>query len=337
MSGTSEPQEPQLHPREQQLRSLVASGDQDAVISAVAAMLADAEALGARRAASVSAAPGLSAATAPPAASAGFIAHKFKLPEPPKPEAFFGDPRRSPSARSFLFQLENYFSGWPEMSDSQKVYFASLYLKGSALLWWQSECHTHRTNAPFASFDAFQSALLNSFEEFNHVERARHDLALCRQFSSVKQYIDVFRSICFRIPTEQLLDAEKKQRFVDGLKPYVRTQVLLKFPHTFDEAAELADQIDRVSNDYKYLSYQRSTKDSHRHYSTSAASSTTASTAPVPMELDSIESNDSRPNGRKPLTLAQKRYLMANDGCFYCRKINAGHRAQNCPDKHKSN
>ena len=147
------------------LRSLVASGDQDAVIAAVATIVnqersrAAAEAVREAAAAGTAAAGvGLAAAAAPHpvAASSSPIAHKFKFPEPPKPEAFYGDFRKAPNVRSFLFQLDNYFAGWPELTEAQKLYFASLYLKGSALLWWQSECHNHRTVSPFATCAAFK-------------------------------------------------------------------------------------------------------------------------------------------------------------------------------------
>jgi len=111
----------------------------------------------------------------------------------------------------------------------------------------------------------------------------------------------------------------------------------------------LSNQIDRVSFDYKFLSNQRNYRSytSRNNHSSSASSTAVTSAAPVPMELDSIQastsagdsrrrSSSSNPN-HKPLTQSQKQYLMTHDGCFYCRKANAGHRARNCPEKLKAN
>ena len=70
----------------------------------------------------------------------------------------------------------------------------------------------------------------------------------------MRQYLDAFKAICLRIPADELLDAEKKQRFVDGLKPQVRREVLLKFPRTFAAAAAIADQYDRLADDHRFLS-----------------------------------------------------------------------------------
>ena len=167
----------------------------------------------------------------------------------------------------------------------------------------------------------------------------------------MRGYLDAFKAVCFRIPVEQLLDAKKKQRFVDGLKPYVRSQVLLKFPDTFSAAAEIADQVDRVSYDYKFLNtaprpfLPRSQVSSTRGFQNGSSSNT--SSAPAPMEIGSIESQSavaavaqtserSQQRQFKPMSPAQRRYLVAHDGCFYCRKANAGHYAPNCPFKKKS-
>ena len=40
---------------------------------------------------------------------------------------------------------------------------------------------------------------------------------------------------------------------------------------------------------------------------------------------------------RAPLTDTEREFLMKNDGCLYCRKVKAGHRASNCPAKQPKN
>lgn len=116
------------------LRNLIASGNQDATLAAVAAIVNDERAAAAAEASAEAAAAAATAATAGAhGGSAGaepttfmapsFFSPKLKYPEPPRPEAFFGDPRRPPNVRSFLFQLDNYFAGWAELSEAKKIYF----------------------------------------------------------------------------------------------------------------------------------------------------------------------------------------------------------------------
>jgi len=49
----------------------------------------------------------------------------------------------------------------------------------------------------------------------------------------------------------------------------------------------------------------------------------------VPMDISAIQT--------KRLTDKERAYLLANQGCLYCRKTQAGHFARNCPDKLRKN
>ena len=298
-------------PRELRLRDLVSRGDADTLVAEVA-RLVDTE-----------------------ATKAVATASHFKKPDPPKPEQFYGDSRRSPSIQSWQHQVISYFSHWPHLPAEDKVLYAAGYLKGSALLWWQHLGVTHGDPVPLKTLDAFLEALRAAFLPPNSVDRARHDLACLKQTGSVRQYLDTFMAVCFRIPADQLLDAEKKQRFLDGLKPYVRREVLLKFPGTFAQAAELADQYDRVAFDYRLFSTAKPSRPPG-HRPNSSVPFAAGNGGPAPMELGTIQVSQRRESSeRKPLSAAEKQFLAKNDGCFYCRKPHAGHRARNCPLKRR--
>lgn len=340
-------------PTEATVLEAIAKGDVESVMAQIHSLVdiervAAANAALAAAAAAVPAAPVHPASLPPHVSAVDQTASVFKQPEAPKPEAFSGDPRKPPLVDTWIFQINRYFENWPALTDYHKLRLATQYLKGSALLWFQHESQATGLPDPFSSWAEFELALKKAFHDVNFVDRARHELSLLRQTGPVRGYLDAFKSICFRIPADQLLDAEKKQRFIEGLKPYVRSQVLLKFPDSFSAAAEMADQVDRVSYDYKFMYTAprqftpRPQASSQRGFQTGNSSAT--SSVPAPMEIGAIQnqsataaaaqtSERSQRKPFKPLSPAQRRFLATHDGCFYCRKANAGHIAQNCPLK----
>lgn len=54
----------------------------------------------------------------------------------------------------------------------------------------------------------------------------------------------------------------------------------------------------------------------------------------APMDIGSIKV-DKASKAFKKLSAKDRDYLLKHDGCFYCRKANAGHKAAECPDKKK--
>ena len=58
------------------------------------------------------------------------------------------------------------------------------------------------------------------------------------------------------------------------------------------------------------------------------------SNQPVPMELGAVsQRRGNQQPARKPLTEKEKEALRKRNGCFYCRKPNAGHMSFDCPLK----
>ena len=308
-------------PRELHLRDLVSKGDADTLVSEVA-RLVESEATKAVAAASL-----------------------FKTPDPPKPEQFHGDSRHPPSIQSWQYQVVIYLSHWPHLSEEEKVRYAAGYLKGSALLWWQHLAMVHGDPVPLKTLDEFLNALRAAFLPPNSVDRARHDLASLRQSGSVRQYLDTFNALCLRIQADQLLDAEKKQRFLDGLKPRVRREVLLRFPDTFEQAAKLADQQDQEQFQYSLPTDYFELMERMGKQTGSSENFRSVPNTPVapdsipavsfdeaaPMELGTIQAFGSH----SPLSADERQYLIQNHGCFYCRQANVGHRAYSCPLKRR--
>lgn len=317
-----------------QLRSLIQAGDSQGITNLVAQI--DAERLTAQK---------HLADFDKPAASAGAI--RLKFPEPPKPEFFWGMDSKPPTVGTWLFQLNTLFKFW-NMTDTDRLKYAILFLRGWAQTWWQ-QCEAMaacNTLTPIQTWEQFQSAIRRQFGGFDEVEKARDDLARVRQTASVMAYVHRFHEAMLKLPADQIVDADLRHRFISGLKPNTQLQVKIANPTTLQEAMNVADRIDRVRPTWRPNVPGRTSRPINAH---------AFSDGPVPMELGAMKSKPvafapkpskfppasaekpALPNSdkiiTKPLSDAQRRFLYQNDGCYYCRKPHAGHISRNCPAK----
>lgn len=249
---------------------------------------------------------------------------RHRLPEPPKPEFFFGTDGKHPLVRTWLFQLRQYFRLWPTMADSEKLNYAVTLLRSHAMNWWEQQEQLIRlgTAEEFDSFDKFERAITAQFGGFDTVEKARDILASMRQVSSVETYARRFREALLLLGADNYLDSDMCHRFILGLKPWVQRLVKIEAPDTLDKAMQMAERIDRV----RVSGPDRTSGHTH------ARTNSTGPSQITPMDIDTITPDKSRPRFKK-LTDKEKQQLIQNNGCFYCRKPNAGHTSRNCPEK----
>jgi hypothetical protein len=258
-----------------------------------------------------------------------------RLPEPPKPEFFFGADNKHPLVRTWLFQLRQYFRLWPTMGDSEKINYAVTLLRSHAMNWWEQQEQLIRlgTAEEFDTFEKFEQAITKQFGGFDTVERARDILANMRQVSSVETYVRRFREALLLLGADNYLDSDMCNRFILGLKPWVQRLVKIETPDTLDKAMQMAERIDRVraSGPDRNPGQMESpgipaaeSANSRPHFTDSAQA--------TPMEIDAITPDRHRPRFKK-LTDKEKQQLIQNNGCFYCRKAQAGHTSRNCPEK----
>ena len=247
---------------------------------------------------------------------------RHRLPEPPKPECFFGTDNEQPQVRTWLFQLRQYFRLWPTMDDSEKINYAVTLLRSHAMNWWEQQEQRIRlgTIADFSSFVEFEQEITKQFGGFDSVERARDILANMRQASSVEAYVRQFREALLLLGADNYLDSDMCHRFILGLKPWIQKLVKIEAPATLDKAMQMAERIDRVRESAPdRISSNTDSRNLHNHQAQT-----------TPMEIDAITPD--KPRFRK-LTDEEKHTLIQNEGCFYCRKPRAGHTSRNCPDK----
>lgn len=240
--------------------------------------------------------------------------------KPEKPDQFFGtdDAKR---VRQWIFQVENYFDvvGEPE---ARRVPYTTTLLRKNALLWWQSLQADERP----AAFQDFKRVLIEYFQPLSATLVARDNLARLYQKSSVKSYIEEFKTQVLNIP--DITDAEKLDKFRRGLKREVRLHVAFANPPTFDQAVSIAEQIDEVLY-------------SHRGYNPRVYTPNSRGTSSglAPMDIGAIQagrtsagaSTSSGSSPYKRLSPEEKAELNRTNGCYYCRQV--GHRALECPLK----
>ena len=239
-----------------------------------------------------------------------------------KPETFDGAKHRD--VNTWLFQVAEHMSLTRIPADSQVGYAASL-LRGHAAMWWREICESGNR---LDSWESFRTSLRGQFRMDNLVRRARDDLYALRQKEkqSVADFLHQFRQVCIRI--DDLSEAEKLDKFLRALNTNVRMQVELKEPSTFEEAARFADRADSVLS---RVSGQGSGGKSGWFKGNQGGGNAAGSKnfqvkpsgGPEPMEIGNIQ--------KKPLTSEERQYLREHNGCFYCRKVNAGHYYKNCP------
>ena len=237
------------------------------------------------------------------------------------------DGQRDVSAlQAYKRALETLFSyAGNVMSAHDRLLMATSHLTGPARFWWNE----HQLS-DFVDWPDFLTALNREFYPVDAIQRARDRLARLRQTGSVREYQDQFRQLVTQIPDYS--ESEKKDRFLRGLKADVQLQVQMALTlyggeHSFATIAELASKADTVL----FYGRQARTTPTARTF-VDRATHNRYENGPSPMDVDSVTVG----TRGQPLTPGQRTFLMRNNGCFYCRKTNAGHLARDCPERRQT-
>ena len=243
------------------------------------------------------------------------------------------------SLEAYIDSLENYFAVASKLTESSKLAIAVSYLDKTAATWWKSHLRSTPeglTGQPhpqrIKSWLLMRSALLTEFYPTDVIRTARDRLAKLRQTNSVKEYVERFRNLELQIP--DLADSEKVDRFRRGLKDIVRLQVALQpalrnadFATLVASAIEIDDIIYSSKRERHLVSHTEKREQPRKDHDS------------MDMEIDVIDfRNKSKPKGhsrtkRVPLTAEERARLIANKGCFYCRKEQVGHVIKECPTR----
>ena len=238
------------------------------------------------------------------------------------PATFTGaDVKTTSDVTRFLFQLGLWFA-LSSIATADQVSAACSCLGGAALDWAIS------VHDSIATFESFADLLKKEFGPPNPSRAARTELWACIQTSSLAEYTSRFRAICLQV--DHLSKEEQADRYLFGLKPHLRKELLARQADTFKEMTLLAASLDQSNT----LSHITTTTTATPTTAAAAVAAKTyraaALTAPT---ADSSTPTTDRvgPTRKGPLTPEIRAELLRLGGCFYCRQL--GHLVANCPTK----
>ena len=170
---------------------------------------------------------------------------------------FYGEGGGTP-VRQWLLLLHNYLKAIGVTAESFPVYVRSLSsaFTGPAASWWSTYLYHFSITTP-PSWEQFCFDCMGRFrDEFRetHVREAFWDTMSLKQeaFSCVQEYASKLEEMARELP--DINDASLSRRFISGLKPHIKEQVL-SFTHPsaigndalpYKEALALATRLERV-------------------------------------------------------------------------------------------
>lgn len=276
---------------------------------------------------------------------------RFSLPKAPRPEHYHGVVGKPPSVRVWVKMLRQYFSIWPDLTESQKLHIAAMFLRGHAWTWWcqaQSMADAGMLE-PIVTFDTFETAICHQFAVVDEEEQARRELTRLRHLTSVAAFNRRWMETLLLLPKgDKAYNEFLISMYVSKLKQRVQESVRLSIgaqspdkPMTLDQVMALAERVDNVQNPSQASGSGSShLRSKGRSYSQAVrGSSGSGGSGPAPMELGSVRLQPRAPTdeSRRTLTRKEREYLDSIHACYYCRRKNAGHMARECPllIKHK--
>ncbi|GFH10780.1 transposon Tf2-2 polyprotein, partial [Haematococcus lacustris] len=145
---------------------------------------------------------------------------------------------------SYLFQVEDVYSLFPNLSDEQKIVSASVRLTGLAQAWYRSA----RADTTL-TWESFKSGLKVAFRSKSEAAKARdmlHD-AKQKHNQTALSFATQLRRLFLQIPN--ITDDEQLDRFRRGLHPALRAMVDVQLPDSFDKAVNIAVAHDSAYRD----------------------------------------------------------------------------------------
>ncbi|KAI9181871.1 hypothetical protein LWI28_019506 [Acer negundo] len=174
----------------------------------------------------------------------------------------------------WITTLEDYFN-WFSVPEERRVRFVKLKLKGSACAWWSSvEERLKRTRqVPITEWEEMKEKLEMKYLPINYEQLIYEDLL---QWSlgtklSVDQYIERFHELTVRSKVNES-EVQLLARYLKGLKPDIRKEMLTARLYNVEEAYQMALQVERQSSGNSRRLY--STDSGNFRFPTAASSKT---------------------------------------------------------------
>ena len=257
-----------------------------------------------------------------------------------KPPLFAGKPNQD--VRSWVQQLELRHGPF-KCDEPQKVLLALTHLEGDAFTF----VNILRAQPPSAgavpidsSWDRLKGALVQQFGGLDPQFVARTRIRSLSQTGTVQEYLNTFKNLRCRVG--DMNDAEAVDKFLAGLNEKVVMHVVqqrggdvMSFEEVTTAALHYARGIDLAASSRAGRSHTPAATQSAQLHTMDAKAKGRQGQPPrrVGFKGPPGATMARQPMTHGKLTDAEKEFLRANAGCFYCKKPNAGHMVANCPVK----
>ena len=237
--------------------------------------------------------------------------------------------------RDWLMEMEQYANFFSlNMLNGEAVDTVAMWLTGDAGTWWRS---LKSLRATPRSWDAFTDAFRRQFVPVNSEEKIRQQLKDLKQTTSVQAYTTRFRQLILLHPP--LSEADALFEYKKGLKPHIRVEVNVKKATTWEEAEDIALEMDTLHGYQKFG--EPSTPNPPKPTQPNPPRQGNQGGGGNPQQPNRGNPRPGQPaqnpRGQPPaghpqfqkLTPLERLYLQEHNGCFRCREL--GHTTQNCP------
>ena len=241
------------------------------------------------------------------------IRTKTTMSKPAKPPTFNGKDTSIATVKTWAFSVKEYL----ELTDTPKdkeTRFAGSYLDGDAKTWY---INNYADVTPLPNLDDFLKEFKSNFLSTNHQTYAAEQIERIKQNKrTVTAYTAEFNLLLSETGAKKD-EPWPKRHYFRGLDDEIRKGIAPSIA-TAKDVDGLATMAQNMANALE-LSGPKQTRTREE------------SKGPI----DTGRRSQSSSTGKKyppKLSTRERTTLIANDGCFACRKINAGHVANDCPE-----
>ena len=257
------------------------------------------------------------------------------MSKPAKPFTFDGTDTSAATITTWIFDIKQYLL-ITDAPDQKKTPIAASYLGGDAKKWY---INAYQNADPLPNVDTMLKAFREFFTSPTTMDEAGTKIEKIRQGTKTsKQYSTEFQLLLSEIPKYELSWA--RRHFLRGLKPEVRRSIVNDILET-DNIDTIITKAHKKEATFLYADSLETPANTSSRYSPGTSDSKYRPRA------SATPSHDPRPRPQGPtigqshregkatlpkLTPAMRDLLTKNDGCWACRKVNAGHKSWNCPE-----